>query len=203
MMKDNKVAAHGDKKYLVVALNVKDIVFLMNDKKTGVIAAAEVVGPLQTTGDSGFCRDVKFLTLRPTRESGFVDLIPLAVIQDAGGKPCLNVRLTRVPYFTRKEALSLVETLNDLIKREETCLMLVGTVIDIKIKKTCKGGRLAILKVKSDEKVYEVFALPGYWLSYKDALESGQSLILHCVLEVDAENERFILKKVRVSAKDF
>lgn len=201
MMKNNKVAAHGDKKYLVEALNAKDIAFLMDDKKIGIVAAAEVVGPLQTRGDSGFYRDVKFLTLRPTRESGFADLIPLAEIQDAGGKSCLNVRSTRVPYFTRKKALSLVEELKYALRREDTYVILYGSVIDIKFKTTHQGKRLAILKVISDEKEYKVTALPGYWSSYKDRLESGLSLILHCVLVVDGESEWLLLKKARVSTK--
>src|SRR5205085_9647345 len=60
MMEKSRVAAYGDIKYVINYLNPKDRVFFSH-KSVGVVAAAEVRGPVKDDGTDEKYRDVKFL----------------------------------------------------------------------------------------------------------------------------------------------
>ena len=114
MMEKSRVAAYGDIKYVVEYLNPKDIVFYSH-KWTGVVAAAEVLGPVKDDGPDEQYRDVKFLTQRPQRDQGVVKYMPFSQVSSVTGKSFFWARTIKVPYLTREESLHLLAELKKVL----------------------------------------------------------------------------------------
>jgi hypothetical protein len=85
MMEKSRVAAYGDIKYVVEYLNPKDIIFFSH-KWTGIVAAAEVLGPVKDDGPDEKFRDVRFLTPRPKRDQGVMKHMPFSQVSSVTGK---------------------------------------------------------------------------------------------------------------------
>ena len=111
MMEKSRVAAYGDIKYAVEYLNLKDIVFFSH-KLVGIIAAAEVIGPVKFEGEDEQFRDVRFLTPIPNRQTGIKKYMLFSDITKITGKNFYWARTIKVPYLTRDEALRLLEELH-------------------------------------------------------------------------------------------
>jgi len=114
MMEKSRVAAYGDIKYVVEYLNQKDIVFFSH-KWVGLIAAAEVIGPVKREGSDEQYRDVKFLTPVPNRQEGIKRFMPFSDVAKVTGKSFFWARTIKVPYLSRNEALSLLEELRRVL----------------------------------------------------------------------------------------
>jgi hypothetical protein len=114
MIEKARVAAYGDIKYVVDYLNPGDIVFFFH-KWEGLIAAAEVRGPVRRDGDQEQYRDVRFLTPVPNRQLGITRRMTAAQVTEATGKNFFWARTIKVPYLNREEAQSLIAKLNSLL----------------------------------------------------------------------------------------
>ncbi len=114
MMEKSRVAAYGDVKYVVEYLNPKDIVFYSH-KGVGVIAAAEVIGPVRREGDDEQYRDVRFLTPVPKREIGPTAYMPVSEVSRVTGKSFFWARTIKVPYLTSEEAVGLLAELRKVL----------------------------------------------------------------------------------------
>jgi len=114
MMENARVAAYGDVKYMVEYLNQKDIVFFSH-KFIGLIAAAEVVGPVKKLGKDEQYRDLKFLTPIPNRTQGVTRFMPFSQVSKVTGKSFFWARTIKVPYLSRDEALALLEELKRIL----------------------------------------------------------------------------------------
>lgn len=107
MMEKSRVAAYGDIKHVVEYLNPKDIVFFSH-KFTGIVAAAEVVGPVKDDGADEKYRDVKFLTAVPNRNQGILKYMQFSQVSQVTGKSFFWARTIKVPYLSREEANQLL-----------------------------------------------------------------------------------------------
>lgn len=68
MIEQKRISAYGGVKHVVEYLNPRDIVFYSH-KWVGIVAAAEILGPVKSDGADECYRDVKFLTPVPTRDA--------------------------------------------------------------------------------------------------------------------------------------
>jgi hypothetical protein len=114
MMEHKRVAAYGDTKEVVRRLNVRDIVFFSH-KNVGLVAAAEVVGPVKQEGDEELYRDVRFLTPVPNQVSGIQRYMPFSQVTQVTGKSFYWARTDKVPYLSREEARGLVDNLRETL----------------------------------------------------------------------------------------
>ncbi len=114
MMEKNRVAAYGDIKYVVEHLNPKDIVFFSH-KAVGIVAAAEVIGPVKDDGPDEKFRDVKFLTPVPTKATGFTKAMPFSQVSSVTDKSFFWARTIKVPYLNRNEAQHLLSELKRVL----------------------------------------------------------------------------------------
>jgi hypothetical protein len=85
MMERSRVAAYGDIKEDVKYLLPKDIVFFCH-RGVGLIAAGEVVGPVQQEGTDEAYRGGRFLTRVPSREEGLQRFMPAAEVSRITGQ---------------------------------------------------------------------------------------------------------------------
>lgn len=111
MFENSRVAAYGNVKHVVDRLNVRDIVFFSH-RYVGLVAAAEVAGPVMAEGDEELYRNVRFLTSIPKREEGIQRFLPFARVVQLTGKSFYWARTDKVPYLNREEAMKLVEDIN-------------------------------------------------------------------------------------------
>jgi hypothetical protein len=114
MMENSRVAAYGDIKQVVEYLQPKDIVFYSH-KWDGIVAAAEVLGPVKSEGEDEKYRDVRFLTPVPKRDEGIKTCMPFSKVTQVTGKSFFWARTIKVPYLTREEADVLLTELNKLL----------------------------------------------------------------------------------------
>ena len=115
MMENNRVAAYGDVKHFVDYLNVKDLVFFSH-KGFGIVAAAEVVGPVKNEGPDERYRDVRFLTPVAERSVGITKWMPFNQVSSVTGKSFFWARTIKVPYLGRQEAEHLLTELNNVLR---------------------------------------------------------------------------------------
>jgi hypothetical protein len=117
MIEKKRVAAYGDRTYCADCLQRRDIVFLCH-KGTGIVAAAEVIGPTKHSddGDEAY-HNVKFLTPLPDRQKGInnVRAMPFNQVSAVTGKFFFWARTVKVPYLSRDEALLLLQELNKVL----------------------------------------------------------------------------------------
>jgi hypothetical protein len=118
MMEKARVAAYGNIKHVVEYLSPRDIVFFSH-KWTGVVAAAEVVGPVKGDGPNEEYRDVRFLTPTPKKDAGTPKAMPFWQVSQVTGKGFFWARTIKVPYLSREEALSLLEELRKVLQADE------------------------------------------------------------------------------------
>src|SRR5205085_3407516 len=104
-----------DIKYVINYLNPKDRVFFSH-KSVGVVAAAEVRGPVKDDGTDEKYRDVKFLTPIPKREQGIVKWMPFSQVSQVTGKSFYWARTIKVPYLSREEAEYLLAELKKVLQ---------------------------------------------------------------------------------------
>lgn len=115
MMEKRRVSAYGTSNYFVDHLNQKDIVFYSH-KNCGIVAAAEVIGPVKDDGIDEKYRDVKFLTPIPLRITGIQKFLPFSSVSAITRKDFYWARTIKVPYLSKSEALILLDKLNDKLK---------------------------------------------------------------------------------------
>jgi len=114
MMERNRVAAYGRVKHVVDYLNPRDIVFFSH-KWVGIVAAAEVTGPVKNEGKGERYRDVKFLTPVPDRITGITKFMPFSQVSSVTGKSFFWARTIKVPYLSMEEAQLLLEELKKVL----------------------------------------------------------------------------------------
>jgi len=114
MMEKSRVSAYGDVKRVVGYLGNRDIVFYSH-KWLGIVAAAEVIGPLKKDGENEEYRDVRFLTKVPRREDGVVKYMPFSQVTQLLGKSFFWARTIKVPYLSREEAQQLLGELKNIL----------------------------------------------------------------------------------------
>lgn len=112
MIEKSRVSAFGDVKHVVEYLKQKDIVFFTH-RWTGVIAAAEVTGPVRRDGEHEMYRDVKFLTPTPNRSIGIEKYMTFSRVAEVVGKSFFWARTIKVPYLTRDESHQLIGKLKE------------------------------------------------------------------------------------------
>jgi hypothetical protein len=115
MMEKSRVSAYGDIQHIVKYLNPKDIIFFSH-KWVGVVAAAEVRGPVKSSGSDEKYRDVKFLTPVPKRDQGIKKWMPFSQVSQVTGKSFYWARTIKVPYLSREEAMLLVAELKKILQ---------------------------------------------------------------------------------------
>lgn len=112
MLEKSRVSAFGEVKHVIEYVKPKDIVFLTH-RWTGVVAAAEVVGPVRRDGENEMYRDVKFLTPIPSRAVGIEKYMTFSRVAEAVGKSFFWARTIKVPYLTRDESHQLIGKLKE------------------------------------------------------------------------------------------
>ena len=70
-----------------------------------------------------------------------------------------------------------------------------GKTLDLKLKTTRKGDKMAIMKFLTQEKEIEVIVWPEAWEAYKLELQSEITLVLEGIQD-DDESKMFILNNV-------
>ena len=85
MIGTNRVSAYGDAKEWCGVYERGDFVFYSH-RYVGIIAAAEVVGPMKSDGPEECYRDVRFITLVPKRSEGIIRYLSFSDTIDAVGK---------------------------------------------------------------------------------------------------------------------
>jgi hypothetical protein len=115
MMENNRVAAYGDNQDVVEYLQPKDLVFFSH-KWVGLIAAAEVIGPVKSDGENEKYRDIRFLTPIPLRDEGLKCFMSFSQVSQVTGKSFFWARTIKVPYLNRDEAMNLLAELNKTLR---------------------------------------------------------------------------------------
>jgi uncharacterized DUF497 family protein len=114
MMENHRVAAYGDMKHVVEYLNPKDIVFFSHTK-VGIVAAAEVIGPVKDDGPEEKFRDIKFLTPVPTKATGIKKAMEFGQVSSVTGKSFYWARTVKAPRLNRDEAQHLLSELKKVL----------------------------------------------------------------------------------------
>ncbi|MCG6146631.1 MULTISPECIES: PDDEXK family nuclease [Leptospira] len=110
MLENNKVSAYGEVKKVINYLNKGDIVFYSH-KSYGLIAAAEVIGPIKSNGKDELYREVKFLTSIPSKPNGITKWMAFSQITSILGKNFYWAKTIKVPYLDMTESDKLLKAL--------------------------------------------------------------------------------------------
>lgn len=114
MMEKGRVAAYGNAKHEVDYLYRGDVVFYYH-RGCGVIAAAEVIGPVRVDdeNDERFLR-VSFLTPVPRRDEDMRGM-DIATVFEVTGKSFFLAKTRKVPYLDPQETEKLLVDLNQFL----------------------------------------------------------------------------------------
>lgn len=108
MFTQRRVAAYGGARRFADHVAPGDLVFYSHTG-TGIIAAAEVIGPTKKPNDQEWYHDVRFLTAVPTATSGIRPAVPFRRVAEVTGKSFYWARTIKVPYLSPAEADALLE----------------------------------------------------------------------------------------------
>lgn len=111
MFEKKRVSAYGKVSYFADYVHPKDII-IYSHRYDGIVAAAEVIGPVKNDGPEEKYHDVRFLTPIPTRKEGITKAMPFSKVSEITRKTFFWARTIKVPYLTADEAGKIVKELN-------------------------------------------------------------------------------------------
>jgi hypothetical protein len=111
MIEKRRVSAFGNSKDAVRCFRPRDYVFYSH-RWVGIVAAAQVLGPIKSEGADELYFDVKFLTPVPDRyDDASMKKLTFQRVKEVTGKSFYWARTNKVPYLSRVEAEGLLEAL--------------------------------------------------------------------------------------------
>lgn len=109
MLEKRRISAYGDRKDAVRSLSPRDLVFYSH-AGFGLVAAAEVIGPVKADGAEELYQDVRFLT-KPPENPLAPAAMPFDEVKKVTGKSFFWARIQKVPYLDSEEAQHLLAAL--------------------------------------------------------------------------------------------